>query len=253
MQDKFALDIGDFGKYGLLRWLCGVTSDERRVRLGVVWYYVLTRDALPPLGGTFNYILKPNDTEQGLSECDHVLYEILRNLIGNDQRSVEAVEQSGALPSDTVFYRDPVNGPQSRVDWFAGAMDAVRDCDLVFLDPDNGLVDDRSNPNGVDKKYTTYQEATQLWEQGKSLVIYQDASRRDVPTFALEQGCLLREFLPDAEPIALWYRRYGPRIFWVIPNPANVEVVELLRARVDSFMDSQWGEGRNPHFTRVDC
>ena len=36
MQDRYTGDVGDFGKYGLLRWLCG--QDAAPLRLGVVWY-----------------------------------------------------------------------------------------------------------------------------------------------------------------------------------------------------------------------
>lgn len=36
MHDKFVADIGDFGKYGLLRTLAGIEpKDEPRCRLGV--------------------------------------------------------------------------------------------------------------------------------------------------------------------------------------------------------------------------
>ena len=114
MQDRFVGDVGDFGKYGLLRWLCGVASDGRRLHLGVIWYYITTRGNLLPLGPTFDYIVNPNDTEQDLSECAPELYDILRSLIDDDRRSVEAVEESSALPDDTVYYRDPVNGPLAR-------------------------------------------------------------------------------------------------------------------------------------------
>src|SRR5881628_3576408 len=40
MQDRYVADVGDFGKYGLLRVLCNTTGHESgpRLRLGVVWY-----------------------------------------------------------------------------------------------------------------------------------------------------------------------------------------------------------------------
>ena len=41
MQDQYVGDIGDFGKYGLLRHLTGMRGDaapEDALRLGVVWY-----------------------------------------------------------------------------------------------------------------------------------------------------------------------------------------------------------------------
>ena len=39
MQDQYVGDIGDFGKYGLLRHLTGIQTPRlKTLRLGVVWY-----------------------------------------------------------------------------------------------------------------------------------------------------------------------------------------------------------------------
>ena len=38
MQNRYTGDIGDFGKYGLLRALCSPVGEIQRLQLGVVWY-----------------------------------------------------------------------------------------------------------------------------------------------------------------------------------------------------------------------
>lgn len=40
MQDRYAGDVGDFGKFGLLRHLCGVTAQDGQpnLRPGIIWY-----------------------------------------------------------------------------------------------------------------------------------------------------------------------------------------------------------------------
>ena len=41
MQDQYVGDIGDFGKYGLLRHLTGMRDDDASgdaLSLGVIWY-----------------------------------------------------------------------------------------------------------------------------------------------------------------------------------------------------------------------
>ena len=38
MQDRYAGDLGDFLKLGLLRWLVAPSFDAPPHRLGVVWY-----------------------------------------------------------------------------------------------------------------------------------------------------------------------------------------------------------------------
>ena len=47
MQDAFAGDIGDFSKFGLLRWLCGMTAGDGlpRLRVGINWYLVTDTQA----------------------------------------------------------------------------------------------------------------------------------------------------------------------------------------------------------------
>lgn len=40
MQDRYAGDLGDFLKFGLLQHLCGGDSNAAALQLGVVWYLV---------------------------------------------------------------------------------------------------------------------------------------------------------------------------------------------------------------------
>ena len=37
MQDRYAGDVGDFGKFGLLRHLCRETAQDK-LKPGVIWY-----------------------------------------------------------------------------------------------------------------------------------------------------------------------------------------------------------------------
>ena len=262
MQDRFVGDVGDFGKYGLLRWLGGSSSGGQLLRLGVVWYW--NPDSEPQvvhLGGphpcqlAFRYICFPNGPELALGRCDEELSEFLREIVIDRERSVSDIEASRILLDDTVYFREPVNGSGARTEWFGRAMVAVKDCDVVFLDPDNGLVDDNGDPDGVLPKYASYQEAAELWEQGKSLVIYQSFGRQGANLEIQDHAANLRQVLgidgPPGKIIALRFRRTLARVFFVIPNPANPEVAQLLTDRVQAFMDSAWGRGG--HFTRVDC
>ena len=41
MQNRYVGDVADFGKHGLLRFLSGMTDEEKpnqKLRLGLVWY-----------------------------------------------------------------------------------------------------------------------------------------------------------------------------------------------------------------------
>ena len=264
MQDRFVGDVGDFGKYGLLRALTkglegcdsglptGLGDNKRELSLGVIWYYVATEGQLPRKGTAFNYLNQTTRLHAQIRECDRNLFDVLSALIAEGNRHVSAVAQSNALPVGVVYVQEPVNGVLPRPQWFLQAAESVNKCELVFIDPDKGLVFDEGNLDRVSDEHATYQEVTQLWKQGHSLIIYQDASRREVLTFAREQSCLLKKLLPGSDPIPLVYHRHGPRILWVVPSANNSTTTQLLRERIDTFLGCCWGAGRDPHFTCVD-
>jgi hypothetical protein len=136
MQNRYAYDIGDMGKFALLNALAG--SD---LRLGVVWY--LNPDEEDNNDGSFvDY--------SELRHCDEHIYDSLQRVLVEGLRSVAAVQRSQILASNTRFYSSPFTFrdlPSSnttirlrhRDRWLSGALDAVSGTDLDFLDPDNGF------------------------------------------------------------------------------------------------------------------
>ena len=265
MQDRFVGDVGDFGKYGLLRWLCGVTTTGRTLRLGVIWFWnpdskpqVVHLDGPHPCQQAYLYVCNPSAGELVLRECDRELFEILRRIVIGRQRSVADVEQSGALPEDTVSFSDevPDDDLMDRMNWFEDAIAAIPECDVIFLDPDNGLEPVDKQRDQVLPIHARHQDAAPFWDKGKSLIIYQHLNRNgnteeQIGAHAAKLRYVLGIKGPPGEIIALVFHRRISRVFFVIPNPANPEVAELLRNRVCSFIDSPWGKGG--HFTRVDC
>ena len=115
MQDRYAGDIGDFGKYGLLRALCG-----EDLRLGVLWYRVPDEKGNND-GRHTAYVHSRRGTS--FEECDPELFAIMRTIVCGGTRSIAEVEKSGALPHDTLYFpralkREPGSPPpsmQSRV------------------------------------------------------------------------------------------------------------------------------------------
>ena len=143
VQDRYVGDIGDFGKYGLLRVLCG---DE--LSLGIVWYLV------PDEGGDGNgahvgYLEPTPANLHRFRSCDPALYDDLGEMVHNGTRTVRSISERAILPPGTVFYEEPLSfdgmpgiGPAAtkarlvhRSDWVRGAVDATQGCDIVFADP----------------------------------------------------------------------------------------------------------------------
>src|SRR5271169_1768089 len=106
MQNRFTGDIGDFGKFGLLRVLCG-QDIASQLSLGVVWYLV-ENESHNEDGKYTKYLL---DDSKKLRCCDSELYDGLRRLLVDDhgdvvpdRRRVATVEGSNLFPSGTSFF-----------------------------------------------------------------------------------------------------------------------------------------------------
>jgi hypothetical protein len=94
MRDSYVADVGDFGKYALLKALAG--SD---LRLGVVWCRNTVQDASQD--GRFTEYPQ-------LRLCDPVLHDKLLQILKGNQRTLVKIEKSRVLPSKTLFYGDVI-------------------------------------------------------------------------------------------------------------------------------------------------
>ena len=136
MQDRFVGDVGDFGKYGLLRALTGIHPHaEPRLSLGVVWYVPSGPVGSLTDGKHTDYLQKP-DVYRG---CDPDLFDRLGK-ITSAERKLGTVQESDVLGNTTTFFGDPIPPDRThREQWIARALHTVETNDIVFLDPDNGL------------------------------------------------------------------------------------------------------------------
>ncbi len=230
MQNKYVGDIGDFGKYGLLRALCG-----KDLGLGVVWYFV--RDRM------VDYLNEPGRFEV----CDQELFAVLKNIVNGCQRKTTSIAASDLFPRGTVFFDDevPADG-RSRTEWLDRALEKTSRCGVVFLDPDNGL----TNAKQPTVKHVSLEEVQRFVSEDKSVVIYHHLPRRrhddEVKAWRRE---LTRSF--DGVPVhALRFRPYSPRVYFIIPRPADAARVD---GRIRMFLDGPWGQVRpeGRHFEAI--
>ncbi|MEI9965533.1 MAG: hypothetical protein WDM92_13525 [Caulobacteraceae bacterium] len=143
-----------------------------------------------------------------------------------------------------MFFDEPVpvllkvlDRAQARAEWLERAINAVRDCDLVFLDPDNGLARDDLSPAWKRAgKSVRLEELRRLIRPDRTLVAYHHQTRM--------AGGHLHELDVWAERLgerlactvdALRFRPYSPRAFFLI----NAD--EELRGRA-AQMAEHWGE-----------
>ncbi len=176
MQNKYVGDIGDFGKYELLRYLA-----KAQLPLGVNWY--LTPDEEYCGDGRLTAYLN-----SGLMEdYDSDLFTRLYCLVKKERRNVREVETSDILSADTAYYSRPLDWVQVtpentrtayRAAWHQSALTAMKNSKLVFLDPDNGLqVKSVSPTSSKGNKYIAFEELKDYTQLGKSVVFYNHRER----------------------------------------------------------------------------
>lgn len=153
MQDRYAGDIGDYGKIGLLKCL-----QAHGFNIGVNWYRVPELDIEKNKDGTF----KQNDGKfpisNELTKCDLALAEALTR-IAQGERSVTAIQNAELIPG--AFYYDEYLTVARRNEWHEKAVKLFTDVNLVFMDPYNGLlVKSVGKRSARSVKYTFYGEKT---------------------------------------------------------------------------------------------
>jgi hypothetical protein len=237
MQDRYVGDAGDFAKYSLLRAL---GSGDPGLRIGVLWYR-FPNEAHNGDGRHIGYL-----ADIAMANRDPQTHAKLKILVASDQRSVDAVARAGVLPASTMFYDAPVAMPgkpaerlSRRSAWFNDGVERLREADLIFFDPDNGIESaalNRSSPRAG--KYVLWSEIEEAWGVGHSLVVYNHLHRR-APAAAQTQYLAeeFRQRLPGATILPLLFRRGSCRHLWIIAQPRHAQ---CLSGRVENFLERGW-------------
>ena len=252
MQNRYTGDVGDFGKYGLLRALCLPEGDRGpALRLGVVWY--LTSDESHNNDGRHIGYLEPTPKNaKTLRVCDPSLYDTLAEIVRGGARNVSAIRQRRVLPDDTVFYErlldldrktvdsKRVSRIQARQEWVQGAVEATQDCDVVFVDPDNGIGTTAQASSKFGAKYVLLEELIPYLDRGQTLVIYHHLNRSATADTQIGlSGTRLRDiFGRNGRCSAVRFRRGSARVFFLISQDEHEAV---LKWRLAWMLATPWG------------
>jgi len=254
VQNRYTADLGDFGKYGLLRALCfPANSDETRFKLGVIWY--LVEDESHNEDGKYIRYLEPtNKNIIQYRNCDPQLYDAL-SVVQANSRSVAAIQDSDILPSDTIYYDNildfnslPTGTPeailrrkQRRTEWLNAGSSNMQDCDVIFFDPDNGLeVKSVAAHQNKGVKYLFFNELNSFSARGQNLIIYHHICRNGTATEQVQQRFTqLKNHLPSTyEIFAMLYKRGTLRAFFIA---GNRQQAPILLKRTQLMLDkSGW-------------
>ncbi|MFH1347700.1 MAG: hypothetical protein ABIH22_03315 [Candidatus Margulisiibacteriota bacterium] len=250
MQDKYVGDAGDFGKYGLLRFI----FDPKygcKLKLGINWYHV-PNDGNEEDGNKIGYLLDENDNFC-MREADSGLYSVLKKIVkprrnnkvveSHGTRVIDEVQHNSILPANTLYYDSVLHKEGNRGKWHEEAIKKLQDSDIVFLDPDNGL-----EPNNGSIKHVFDSEVVDYYQgQRKSLIIYQHGNRGK----HRDKFKKIKKMLNTPDIFYLHYRRYGVRYYLFI---LRTEHKNFIERRINELFLSNWCKTMNnrwkPHFEK---
>ena len=256
MKDQYAGDIGDYTKLGLLRAI-----QRTGLSVGVNWYLTpndvdnndvreckndcmncesYTKTTGKNDGKFTEYLRKPCDTP------DPGLYCILKKLICHNKRSVAELEKACVLLPGAVYYNERLDfsgvpdKKAHRENWHNAAMGALKPCDVVFLDPDNGLEVDSIKPFALKgNKYVTYKEAADYYQSGASVIIYNHKDFTPERDFLLKKRDKFRstEGTENAELLCLKAPRFSVRYYFILVQEKHKQ---QLNEAINTMLDTGW-------------
>ena len=170
------------------------------------------------------------------AKCDPDLYKALQKIIQDNNRNVEAIRKAGVLPTTTFYEALLTLDMIPRQAWLEEASNCIQDCDVLFLDPDNGLQVQSVSPGSMKAPKYVFWDDFSFYEPERSLIIYQHRwQKTSYEKLAKQQVDQLHAMFKSRDIYAL---SYSPdRIFYVIPAQKD----SLLSEKVESFLnDNCW-------------
>lgn len=220
MQNRYAGDVGDFGKIGMLRCL-----ENSGLNIGVNWY--LVEDESHNNDGKHIGYTKDNK----YNGCDDELLAALDGMNQQNKRSVSGIEELHLLKTEK-YYHEKLHGPKyegmNRIEWHQNALNELKESDLIFLDPDNGLLP-KSVSRGSEKsiKYVLPEEIIDYYNAGHSVVFYSHRTREQLNVYLERFSELfdLKEF-ENATIKGISFRRGTIRDYFFIIHSDHVAKIE---------------------------
>lgn len=242
MQNKYTCDIGDFGKYGLLRWLFNNTSE---LTLGINW--CLVPDESNNNDGKFiNYLIENKNNINEFKSCDSELYCTFASLVKNNKRNLFEIEKNNVLPRKTIYYDEPLlfyssDNLKTRIKkrnfWINKAFECLRGADIVFFDPDNGLeVQSCGKYSKRSNKYVFYDDLVPYFERGQSLIIYNHRDRKSEDEY-IKRILKIHEYILTDTIFFLRFNRFSVRDYIFVLQPKHKELIE---ENLNSFLITNW-------------
>jgi hypothetical protein len=157
---------------------------------------------------------------------------------------VSAVEESGILPAS--YYSRPLDFSCAdkptrdalRWEWHCRAAEKLRSCDVIFVDPDNGLIVPSANGIPKSNKFVLPQELAEYYRSGASVIYYQHKARLPDNFYLAQHKELLNSGAsPGAIGAGLKFISISQRYYFFIVQLQHTVRVERALA---NMMKTDW-------------
>lgn len=235
MQNRYTGDIGDFGKLGLLRVL-----QASGLSIGVNWY--LVPDETHNGDGRLVQYLE----DASFCSYDEDLWLGLKRIVSSGKREVSALQKAQLL--DAVFYsvlfsfsgKTEADRASFRETWHRNAIATLSDVDIVFVDPDNGLLVPSATGTRKENKYVKPAELADYYRQESSVVYYQHKARVPDSVYIEKHKKLLQSSgFEGASGFGLKFTKTSLRYFFFLIQPVHKVVITEA---VEQMLASSWGD-----------
>ncbi len=243
MKNQYVGDVGDYGKYSLLRFIA-----LHGIRIGVNWY--LTENDESTDGKFTDYVKKDSE---GCYDQD--VFAVMRSIVGQNDRSQRTVQmiQDAELIPEALYFDEKLNFNKmipterawDRRVWFERSISVLRDAELIFADPDNGITYRKTSRNKGCEKYVLPEEIALYYYGGKDVVFYSHKGRRTDEAWK-RMILRIKESVCDAKLFVLTFHRGTQRSYIFVVHPERAEQYESLLA--EFITSSEWGKSGG--FTR---
>jgi len=250
VQNRYSGDVGDFGKFGLLRYLL----NDSKFFLGINWY-LFPNEGHNEDGKFTRYLSSPH-----FELCDSELHNKLKTVVSN-MRCVQALEKANLFKCKTIFFSDSVDFypdyPRQtkkhkdirlslRKEWQEKAISKLSNTNALFIDPDNGLQVKSCKSLNQKKsgKFVYFNEIRKFHEGKEFTVIYHHLNRhknhgshlQQIKDRAIE---LKNKINPLHAVFCIRYTPYSSRAFFIIASP---NTTEYIKEKLNTFLKSSWGK-----------
>ena len=170
----------------------------------------------------------------------------LKQIIDANQRKVSALQKDRILQA--VFYDKTLDfaGKKKaeriwiREEWHRQALDQLSELDVVFVDPDNGLVVPSAEGRPKENKYVMPDELLDYYRKGSSVIYYQHKARRQDQFYADQHEKLITSpGLEGASGLGLKFKTTSQRYYFFILQPRHQEMIEKI---TKEMVSSAWGD-----------